>query len=66
VDYEGGRSEADFVNFLNEKCGTQRAVGGGLTDKVRRALIMGFGLLKPPTFRPAVCQRLTPSRTSSS
>jgi protein disulfide-isomerase A6 len=38
VDYEGGRSEADFVNFLNEKCGTQRAVGGGLTDKVRRAL----------------------------
>ena len=32
--YEGGRSEEDFVNFLNEKCGTQRAVGGGLNDKV--------------------------------
>lgn len=30
VDYEGGRSEADFVTFLNEKTGTQRAVGGGL------------------------------------
>jgi protein disulfide-isomerase A6 len=30
--YEGGRSEADFVNFLNEKCGTHRAVGGGLSD----------------------------------
>lgn len=30
VDYESGRSEADFVNYLNEKTGTQRAVGGGL------------------------------------
>ncbi|KAF2453233.1 disulfide-isomerase tigA [Lineolata rhizophorae] len=28
--YEGGRSEADFVAFLNEKAGTRRAVGGGL------------------------------------
>jgi protein disulfide-isomerase A6 len=33
--YEGGRSEADFVSFLNKKCGTQRAVGGGLNDEVR-------------------------------
>lgn len=32
--YEGGRSEADFVEYLNEKCGTQRKVGGGLTEKV--------------------------------
>jgi len=30
--YEGGRSEADFVQFLNEHCGTNRAVGGGLND----------------------------------
>ena len=35
--YEGGRTEADFVKFLNEKCGTHRAVGGGLTDQVSRA-----------------------------
>jgi len=35
-DYEGGRSEADFISFLNEKCGTQRAVGGGLTDEAGR------------------------------
>jgi thiol-disulfide isomerase/thioredoxin len=34
VDYTGGRSEADFVAFLNEKCGTHRAVGGGLNDEV--------------------------------
>lgn len=30
VAYEGGRSEADFIGFLNEKAGTHRAVGGGL------------------------------------
>lgn len=34
-DYDGGRTEADFVAFLNEKCGTNRAVGGGLNDEVR-------------------------------
>lgn len=34
-DYTGGRTEADFVTFLNEKCGTNRAVGGGLDDNVR-------------------------------
>ncbi|CAK5269157.1 unnamed protein product [Mycena citricolor] len=34
--YDGGRSEADFVKFLNEKCGTARAVGGGLTDQAGR------------------------------
>lgn len=28
--YDGGRSEEDFVNFLNKRCGTHRAVGGGL------------------------------------
>lgn len=28
--YSGGRSEKDFVEFLNEKAGTHRAVGGGL------------------------------------
>ncbi|KAJ3517607.1 hypothetical protein NLJ89_g402 [Agrocybe chaxingu] len=27
VDYEGGRTEADIVAYLNEKCGTQRAAG---------------------------------------
>ncbi|KAL0580969.1 hypothetical protein V5O48_001061 [Marasmius crinis-equi] len=33
IDYEGARSEEAFVNFLNEKCGTHRAVGGGLNEK---------------------------------
>ncbi|KAL9714096.1 hypothetical protein Ac2012v2_002404 [Leucoagaricus gongylophorus] len=36
IPYEGGRSEADFVNYLNEKCGTQRKVGGGLNDRAGR------------------------------
>ncbi|TRM64680.1 thioredoxin-like protein [Schizophyllum amplum] len=35
-EYTGGRTEKDFVAFLNEKCGTQRAVGGGLTDLAGR------------------------------
>lgn len=30
VAFDGGRSEAQFVTFLNEKAGTHRAVGGGL------------------------------------
>jgi len=38
IDYEGGRQEADFVQFLNEKCGTHRAVGGGLNDEAGRTL----------------------------
>ena len=33
-DYDGERSEKAFVDFLNEKCGAQRAVGGGLNDEV--------------------------------
>lgn len=32
-DYQGGRSEEDFVEFLNGKAGTHRVVGGGLDDK---------------------------------
>jgi protein disulfide-isomerase A6 len=36
ITYEGGRSEVDLVNFLNEKCDTQRKVGGGLNEKAGR------------------------------
>ncbi|EIN04877.1 protein disulfide isomerase [Punctularia strigosozonata HHB-11173 SS5] len=35
-EYEGGRTEADFVDFLNEKCGKKRAVGGGLNEEAGR------------------------------
>jgi len=30
VEYKGGRTEADFVKFLNDQAGTHRAPGGGL------------------------------------
>lgn len=35
IDYSGGRTAVEFVKFLNEKCGTNRAVEGGLNDDVR-------------------------------
>jgi protein disulfide-isomerase A6 len=35
-DYQKGRSEADFVEFLNERCTTFRAVGGGLNEDAGR------------------------------
>lgn len=34
--YNGGRTEQAFVDFLNEQCGTQRAIGGGLNDMAGR------------------------------
>jgi protein disulfide-isomerase A6 len=36
VAYEEGRSEQDFVGYLNEKAGTHRVAGGGLTDSAGR------------------------------
>ncbi|KAJ7104149.1 protein disulfide isomerase [Mycena belliarum] len=50
--YEGGRTEKDFVDFLNEKCGTHRAVGGGLSDQVSSArLSAGDGLNRRGVFQ---------------
>ena len=36
VEYQQGRSEEALVDFLNEKCGTKRAVGGGFEENVGR------------------------------
>ncbi|KAI8984046.1 thioredoxin-like protein [Mycotypha africana] len=36
ISYEGPRTEAGFIEFLNEKCGTQRKVGGGVEATVGR------------------------------
>ncbi|KAJ3406338.1 hypothetical protein HDV05_006063 [Chytridiales sp. JEL 0842] len=33
VDYNSGRAEKDFIEYINEKAGTERTVGGGLTEK---------------------------------
>ncbi|GJJ75886.1 protein disulfide-isomerase A6 [Entomortierella parvispora] len=35
-EYEGGRQEDDFLNFINNKVGTQRAAGGLLRSEVGR------------------------------
>lgn len=35
-EYNAGRSEQDFIDFLNEKCGTQRVSGGGVNDAAGR------------------------------
>ena len=35
-EYDGARTEEAFVEFLNEKCGTHRTVGGLLDDKAGR------------------------------
>ncbi|KAI8336478.1 thioredoxin-like protein [Blakeslea trispora] len=36
IAYEGGRTEAAFVDFLNKHCGTQRVVGGGFMPSAGR------------------------------
>jgi len=36
VAYDKPRSEVDFTSFLNEHCGTYRALGGGLNDQAGR------------------------------
>jgi len=35
-EYSGGRDEQDFIDFLNDRCGTSRTAGGGLTDEAGR------------------------------
>lgn len=35
-EYNSGRSEEDFISFLNEKCGTNRVSGGGIDEKAGR------------------------------
>ena len=34
IQYSGGRSEQDFIEFMNGKCGTFRTAGGGLNEYV--------------------------------
>ena len=35
LQYDRGRTAADFVKYLNEKCGTHRQLGGLLSEEVR-------------------------------
>ncbi|KAG0028482.1 hypothetical protein BGZ82_008423 [Podila clonocystis] len=36
IEYEGGREEQDFIDFINKRAGTQRAVGGRLSPDAGR------------------------------
>lgn len=40
--YEGARTEQAFVTFLNERCGTHRAIGGNLNDEVSEFRFYSF------------------------
>lgn len=40
IDFNGGRTEADIVNFINEHAGTHRAVGGGLKETAGRVAVL--------------------------
>jgi len=42
-EYNGGRSEQDFIDFLNKKCGTNRVAGGGIDDQA--GLVADFDVL---------------------
>lgn len=35
-EYHSGRSEQDFIDFMNTKCGTNRVAGGGVDDQAGR------------------------------
>lgn len=35
-EYASGRSEQSFIDYLNEKCGTNRVIGGGIDEKAGR------------------------------
>lgn len=40
IDFNGGRTEADIVNFINEHAGTHRAIGGGLKETAGRVAVL--------------------------
>ena len=64
--YEGGRDERDFVDYLNEKCGTKRAVGGGLNDEVHAPCSKNVIIVYLPSSRLGAFQNSTNSQASSS
>jgi protein disulfide-isomerase A6 len=39
-DYNGGRDAQAFIDFINEKAGTQRELGGGLAGHAGRYVVL--------------------------
>jgi len=61
IMYESGRSEEQFIDFLNEHCGTSRTVGGLLSATAGKVLgldtIASSFFTAPTTERPAVLEK---------
>lgn len=60
--YDGARSEQAFVTFLNERCNTHRAIGGGLNDEVsgfpfKPCVMSSFDVCRPGAWRSLIRSR---------
>jgi protein disulfide-isomerase A6 len=53
--YNGGRSPKDFVEFVNEKSGTERLVGGGFLESVCNILRYLLSMYSIAVVLIAVC-----------
>lgn len=62
-EYTGGRGEQDFINYMNEKCGTHRISGGGLDDEAGR--IDAFDSLARDFVRGGADERATAQQAAS-
>ncbi|KAK4051555.1 hypothetical protein OIV83_002695 [Microbotryomycetes sp. JL201] len=59
VDYSGARTEAAFLEFLNEKCGTNRVPGGGLNEFAGRIPSLdsiASAFMNPTATRPSLVE----------
>ena len=45
LQYNGGREEQDFIDFLNDKCKTNRVSGGGISQDVNIFLLSNSSTL---------------------
>ncbi|KAK1924429.1 thioredoxin-like protein [Papiliotrema laurentii] len=61
IPYNSGRTEEQFIEFLNEHCGTHRGVGGLLSDTAGRVLTLDFFAQQffsaVPTERPELLKK---------
>ncbi|KAM0789802.1 hypothetical protein ACM66B_006654 [Microbotryomycetes sp. NB124-2] len=59
IDYSGARSEAAFLEFLNDKCGTNRVPGGGLNEFAGRIPSLdsiASAFMNPTATRPTLVE----------
>ncbi|KAK4056384.1 hypothetical protein OIO90_002527 [Microbotryomycetes sp. JL221] len=59
IDYSGARTEAAFLEFLNDKCGTNRVPGGGLNEfagRIKSLDAIASDFMSPTATRPALLE----------